>query len=140
MTLSVVGRARGLMETLGSWISGKSSQGGVVPIQSLARRAPAPGILPTLLQGRQHFPPIRRVSGLKKAYVLLNVEIDSEKEVLDSLKEIPEVKEAYQIYAVYDLIIHIEADTSNKLKGLINRIRDIEKIRSTMTLICVKKG
>ena len=62
MTLSVVGRARGLMETLGSWISGKSSQGGVVPIQSLARRAPAPGILPTLLQGRQHSPPLARAN------------------------------------------------------------------------------
>ena len=77
---------------------------------------------------------------MEKAYVLLNVEIDSEKEVLDSLKEIPEVKEAHQIYAVYDLIIHIEADTSKKLNGLINRIRDIEKIRSTIALICVKKG
>lgn len=77
---------------------------------------------------------------MEKAYVLLNVEIDSEREVLNALEDIPEVKEAHQIYAVYDLIIHIEADTSKKLKGLINRIRDIEKIRSTMALICVKEG
>ena len=77
---------------------------------------------------------------MEKAYVLLRVELGSEREVLNALEEIPEVKEAYQIYAVYDLIIHIEADTSKKLKGLMNRIRDIEKIRSTMTLICVKKG
>ena len=39
-----MGRARGLMETAGSWISGKSLQGGVpVLTGSLARRAPAPG-------------------------------------------------------------------------------------------------
>ena len=41
--------------------------------------------------------------------MLLAVEIDSEREVLDSLKEIPEVKEAYQIYFVYDLIIRARA-------------------------------
>jgi len=75
---------------------------------------------------------------LEKAYVLLNTEIDSEREVLDSLKDIPEVKEAYQIYAVYDLIICVEAETLKKLKGLMNRIRDIGKIRSTLALICIR--
>ncbi|MQY83403.1 Lrp/AsnC family transcriptional regulator [archaeon] len=74
---------------------------------------------------------------MEKAYVLLIVEIGSEKEVFTALEDIPEVKEAYQIYAVYDLIIHVEAETQKKLKALINRIRDIEKVRSMMTLICV---
>jgi len=77
---------------------------------------------------------------LEKAYVLLKVETGSEKEVLNTLEEIPDIKETHQIYGVYDLIIHIEADTSKKLKALINRIRDIEKTRLTLTLICVKKG
>ena len=75
---------------------------------------------------------------MKKAYVLLNVEIDSKKEVLDSLKEIPEVKETYQLYGVYDLIIHVEAGTMQEIKDLIaERIRVIGKIRSTLALICV---
>jgi len=78
---------------------------------------------------------------LEKAYVLLNVEIDSKREILDSLKEIPEVKEAYQLYGVYDLIIHVEAETLQELKDLIEkRIRGIGKIRSTLALICVKEG
>ena len=74
---------------------------------------------------------------MERAYVLLNVEIDSEREVLNALEDIPEVKEAYQIYAVYDFIISVEAETMQELKDLINRIRDIGKIRSTLTLICV---
>ncbi|GAH04977.1 unnamed protein product [marine sediment metagenome] len=74
---------------------------------------------------------------MEKAYVLLVVEIESEKEVFDSFKEIPEVKEAYQIYAIYDIIIRVEAETMKKLKALINRIRDIEKVRSMLTLVCV---
>jgi len=75
---------------------------------------------------------------LEKAYVLLNVEIDSKKEVLNALDEIPEVKDAYQLYGVYDLIIRVEAGTMQELKDVIaERIRVIRKIRSTLALICV---
>ena len=69
--------------------------------------------------------------------MLLNVEIDSKKEVLNALDEISDVKESYQLYAVYDFIIRVEAETMQELKDLINRIRDIGKIRSTLSLICV---
>ena len=77
---------------------------------------------------------------MEKAYVLLTVELDSEKEILNVLEDIPEVKEAYQIYAAYNLIICVEAETMKKLKALINRIRDIQKIRSTIPLVCIKEG
>jgi len=69
----------------------------------------------------------------------LNVEIDAEREVRDSLKEIPEVKEVHKIYGVYDFIICVEAETLKKLKGLMNRISDIGKIRSAMPLVCVEE-
>ena len=74
---------------------------------------------------------------MEKAYVLLTIDIDSKRDTRDSLKEIPEVKEAHQLYGVYDLIIRVEAETMTELKDLINRIRDIEKIRSTLSLICI---
>ena len=75
---------------------------------------------------------------MKRAYVLLNVELESGKEVLEFLKEIPEVKEAYQIYAPYDFIIRVEAETMQELKDVIEeRIKGIRKIRTTLTLICV---
>ena len=75
---------------------------------------------------------------MKRAYVLLNVELESGKEVLEFLKEIPEVKEVYQIYFVYDLIIRVEAETMQELKDVIEeRIKGIRKIRTTLTLICV---
>ena len=76
---------------------------------------------------------------MEKAYVLLNVELDSGKEVLDSLKEIPDVKEAYQLYGVYDFIVHVESETMQEIKDLVaNRIRGIGKIRSTLALICIR--
>ncbi len=71
--------------------------------------------------------------------MLLNVELGSEREVRASLKEIRNVKEIYEIYGVYDLIICVEAETLNKLKGLMNRIRDIGKIRATLPLVCIEE-
>jgi len=75
---------------------------------------------------------------LERAYVLLNVEIDTGKEVLNALEEIPDVKEGYRLYGVYDLIIRVEAETMQEFKDSINRIRDIGKIRSTLSLLCIK--
>ncbi len=76
---------------------------------------------------------------MEKAYVLLNVEMGSESEVRDSLKEIPNVKEIHEIYGVYDFIIRVEAETLKKLKGLMNRIMDIGKIRATLSLVCIEE-
>ena len=77
---------------------------------------------------------------MTRAYVLLNVELESGKEVLDSLKEIPEVKEAHQLYGVYDLIIRVEGETRQEIKFLIERIKDIGKLRSTLCLICIESS
>jgi len=83
---------------------------------------------------------------LEKAYVLLRVELGSERDVLNSLEEIPEVKEAYQIHGmqshgVYDLIIRVEAETLQELKDLVEkRTRGIGKIGSILSLICMKEG
>ncbi len=71
--------------------------------------------------------------------MLLNVEMGSEREVRASLKEIPNVKDVYEIYGVYDLIIYVEAETLKKLKGLMNRIRDISKIRTTLPLVYIEE-
>lgn len=69
----------------------------------------------------------------------MNVEIDSGKEVLNALEEIPDVKEGHRLYGVYDLIIRVEAETMQELKDSINRIRDIGKIRSTLSLLRIKR-
>ena len=70
------------------------------------------------------------------AYVVVNVEIGLEKKMLDELKEIPEVKEAYLIDGVYDIIARLESDAMFNLKDVINtKIRKLEKVRSTLTRI-----
>ena len=75
---------------------------------------------------------------LATAYLLLIVETGTEEEVMRSLKSIEEVKEARMVYGLYDIIIRVETETMEEMKNLVNgRIRRLDKIRSTMTLIVV---
>ncbi|MCS7135874.1 MAG: Lrp/AsnC ligand binding domain-containing protein [Nitrososphaerota archaeon] len=69
------------------------------------------------------------------AYVLLSVEPGYEEETLSELKQIPNVKEACRVYGVYDIVVRIEAEDHEKLRTMISRIRHIQRIRSTTTLI-----
>jgi len=78
------------------------------------------------------------VSDLNMAYVMINSETGYEAEVMKELKKIPSVQEVYQLYGVYDIIIKIEAENMEELKEIVSlRIRELEKIRSTLTLICI---
>jgi DNA-binding Lrp family transcriptional regulator len=70
------------------------------------------------------------------AYVLLNTEIGAEAQVLKALKKIEGVKDAHNLWGVYDIIAHIEANIVDKLKFIINnRIEKIGKINSKLTMI-----
>ena len=72
------------------------------------------------------------------AFVLINAEIGSESDVLKDLKGIPEVKEAHMVYGVYDIIARVETETMQDLKDTISwKIRRLDKVRSTLTMIVV---
>jgi DNA-binding Lrp family transcriptional regulator len=77
---------------------------------------------------------------MPRAFVLINVESGSEDEVLKELKRIEGVEEAYFSYGVYDLITKIKADTMENLKDMVTRrVRSLNKVRSTLTLIMVEE-
>ena len=73
------------------------------------------------------------------AYVLVSTEIGAEKEVLEKLQGIPEVKEAHIVYGVYDIVVKVDIGDVDKLKDIITtRIRRLDKVRSTLTMIAVE--
>lgn len=72
------------------------------------------------------------------AYILINLEIGAEGEVLKSLKPVSEIKEAHLVYGVYDIIARVETETMQELKDAVSwKIRSIDKVRSTLTMIVV---
>jgi DNA-binding Lrp family transcriptional regulator len=73
------------------------------------------------------------------AYVLINVELECEREVLDVVRNIEGVKEAHALYGVYDIVAKVEAETMDKLRKTVTRkIRRLNKVRSTITMIVME--
>ncbi len=54
------------------------------------------------------------------AFVLINTEIGAEEEILNELNKVPNVKEAYIVYGLYDIVAKVEAESMNKLKEVIS--------------------
>jgi len=77
---------------------------------------------------------------MPRAFVLINVESGTEEEVVEQLRKIPGVEEAYYSYGVYDIITKINADSMEGLKDMVTRkVRTITKVRSTLTLIMMEE-
>jgi DNA-binding Lrp family transcriptional regulator len=77
---------------------------------------------------------------MPKAFVLINVESGSEEEVLEQIKKIGGVEEAYYSYGVYDIIAKIKAETMEKLRETVTqKMRTISRVRSTLTLIMMEE-
>jgi DNA-binding Lrp family transcriptional regulator len=73
------------------------------------------------------------------AFVLINAEIGSEDEVLKDLRAMEQVKEAYVVYGVYDIVAKVESETMDKLKEIVTwKVRRLNKVRSTLTMIVVE--
>jgi len=68
-------------------------------------------------------------------FVLLNCDLGAEEYLLEELKQIPEVKNAYITFGAYDVIIEIHAKSQDEFdKTVSNKIRRLSRVMSTMTL------
>jgi len=73
------------------------------------------------------------------AFVMINTEIGSEKEVLDEIRKIDAVKESYMVYGVYDIVATVSADTMDNLKEIVTwNVRRLDKVRATLTMIIIE--
>ena len=73
------------------------------------------------------------------AYVLINCELGSEEAIIGQLKSIDGVKEVHGTFGAYDILAKIESPSVEALREVITwKIRKIEKIRSTLTLMGIE--
>ena len=57
-------------------------------------------------------------------------------EVMNKLKEIPEIVDIYIVQGLYDIIAKVKLNTEEELKELVSeRIRKVDKITGTVTVI-----
>lgn len=70
------------------------------------------------------------------AFVLITCDAGKDREVMKSLSKVDGVKEAYEVYGSYDIIVRLEAEGEGMLKKIVNdEIRGIEGVKSTLTMI-----
>jgi len=73
------------------------------------------------------------------AFVFVNAEVGSEDEALKQLRKIEDVKEAYSIYGIYDIVAKVEAETIDRLREVItSKVRKLRTVRSTLTMMVVE--
>jgi len=73
------------------------------------------------------------------AYVLINTEVGTEREVLERLREVPEVKEAYIVFGVYDIIAKVSVERQEQLGEVVtSKLRRLPNVRHTLTLVAVE--
>ncbi len=69
------------------------------------------------------------------AFVLVTVDTGSEREVIEDLKKIPQVKDIDYVYGNFDLVLKVKVKAINELQKVLDKIRQMDHIRSTLTMI-----
>jgi DNA-binding Lrp family transcriptional regulator len=73
------------------------------------------------------------------AYVLINTEPKHMESVVESLEKLDAVVEIFPVYGVYDVVAKIQAETMEKLKGIVTwKVRSLDDVRSTITMLILE--
>lgn len=76
---------------------------------------------------------------MAKAFVLINAETGTEKNVVEKVRALKNVKEVYFVFGVYDVLAVIEAPNIDEVRSTVHTaMRQVEGIRSTCTMIVIK--
>ena len=79
------------------------------------------------------------------AYVLLNSDLGSDESIIAEAKKILTSEKNIQseiqgVYGVYDIVLKITTDTTDHLRSIItNKIRKINKVQSTLTMMVIEE-
>ncbi|MEE8132649.1 MAG: Lrp/AsnC ligand binding domain-containing protein [Nitrososphaerales archaeon] len=76
---------------------------------------------------------------MPKALVLITVDSGTDSQVVQELKRVANVKEIYEVYGAYDIIVMVEGDSHPKVKETVfDKIRQLEHVKSTLTMMIVE--
>ncbi|HKX81443.1 MAG TPA: Lrp/AsnC ligand binding domain-containing protein [Nitrososphaera sp.] len=73
------------------------------------------------------------------AFILVSCETDSSDLFAADMKKIPNVEYAVRVSGVYEFFVKVRSDTEDDLKKLVRDIRTSTLVRSSSTLMVVKK-
>ena len=71
---------------------------------------------------------------MQKGFILLNCDLGSEEYILEELKQMQDINNAYLTFGAYDVIAEIQTDEQDGFEKVIAEIRKLSRVVSTMTL------
>lgn len=70
--------------------------------------------------------------------MFVNTGLEKEREVLQRLRGIQSVREAFMLYGTYDVVAVIKVDVMESLNQIYKMIRRIEGVQSATTMIAIE--
>ncbi|MBL7001244.1 MAG: Lrp/AsnC ligand binding domain-containing protein [Nitrosopumilus sp.] len=71
---------------------------------------------------------------MNKGFILLNCDLGAEEYIVDELKQMQQVNNAYLTFGAYDVIAEIQTENQEEFGKMIATIRKLSRVVSTMTL------
>ena len=76
---------------------------------------------------------------MTSAFLLINCLIGFQNQIVNELRKLSEFIEMYRVDAMYDIIAKVNVSSEEEIQDItISKIRKIEGIKSTLTLVIVK--
>ena len=67
-------------------------------------------------------------------FILLNCDLGAEEYVVDELKQMSSVSNAYLTFGAYDIVAEVHTDNQDDFEKTVSTIRKLSRVVSTMTL------
>jgi len=67
-------------------------------------------------------------------FILLNCDLGAEEYVIDELKQMSNVTNAYLTFGAYDVIAEVHTENQDEFEKTVSAIRKLSRVVSTMTL------
>ena len=71
---------------------------------------------------------------MHKGFILLNCDLGAEEYIVDELKQMQKVSNAYLTFGAYDVVAEIQTENQDDFENAIASIRKLSRVVSTMTL------
>ena len=71
---------------------------------------------------------------MHRGFILLNCDLGAEEYVVDELKHMQNISNAYLTFGAYDVIAEIQTGNQDGFEKTISEIRKLSRVVSTMTL------
>ena len=73
---------------------------------------------------------------MPRAFVMINVKVGTDKDVVSELKTFKCVDKVYEVYGVYDIVAEVAASSMEELKETVNSdMRKLKNVLATNTII-----